>query len=293
MIYDALIVGGGPAGITAAIYLKRAGKNVAIIEKFAPGGQLNLLDKIENYPGVGAISGGELALKLYEQAQSFEVPFIFEEAKEYDFHGKVKKVICNKNTYEANNVVLAIGSFTKPLNIEGEERLRGKGVSYCAVCDGNFFRDKTVAVIGNGDEAITDTMYLSRVVQKVYLLCEELRPKKVSVKLIENSKNVEIIQGVKPLRIEGDEKVERLVYSYKNKIKVMNLDAIFIAIGRAPDTDKLKGQLELDERGFVITDEHMRTSCDGIFACGDLRNGALKQVATAVGDGAIAGNEIV
>lgn len=292
MVYDTVIVGGGAAGITAAIYLERAGKKSVILEKFAPGGQLNMIGKIENYPGVGVIEGVELAQKLYSQASALGVKFMFEEVQDFDFNGEVKKIICNKTTYETKSVILAMGSFTKPLNIEGEEKFRGRGVSYCATCDGHFFKGKTVTVIGNGDSAIIDAMYLAGVCEKVYLVCERLSPKRVTETLL-NGKKVEILRGCMPQRIKGSDKVEELEILQNNELKVIKTEGIFVAIGRAPDTSILQGKLELSEGGYIKTDLFMRTSIDGVYAVGDVRDGALKQIATAVGDGAIAANEII
>ena len=293
MIYDTLIVGGGPAGISAAVYLKRAGKTVAIIEKFAPGGQLNMIDKIENYPGFVSVEGAELAVKFYEQARAFEIPFIYEDAKEYLFDGQVKKVVCSKHTYEAKTVVLALGSFTKPLSVTGEEKFKGRGVSYCATCDGHFFKGKVLAVVGDGDSALVDAMYLSALAKKVYLLCDQLRPVRVKESIISSKENVEILRGVKLQKIEGEGSVNGVVYADADGQKSLAVDGVFVAIGRAPDTTNLRGKLDINADGFIKTDSVMRTSVAGVYAVGDVREGSLKQVVTAAGDGAIAATDII
>lgn len=293
MIYDAIIVGGGPAGISAAVYLKRAGKNIVVLEKFAPGGQLNMIGRVENYPGFTNIEGTELAVKLYQQAEALGIKFIFAEAKEYELEEQVKKIICAKEILEAYNIILALGSFTKPLDIPGEQKLRGRGVSYCATCDGNFFKGKEVAVVGGGDSAIVDALYLSSLASKVYLLCDSLEPVKVKTTVLHIKKNIVVQQNVIPLKIEGTDQVEAIVVKNNEGERSIKVDAVFVAIGRAPDTSALKGKLEMTVDGFIKTDNLMRTNVSGVYAVGDVRDGQLKQIVTAASDGAIAATDIV
>ncbi len=270
MLYDVLVIGGGPAGITAAIYAKRANRTVAILEKFAVGGQVNLIGKIENYLGFAGVEGSELALTFSEHVKALDIPILHEEVKNFQLEGDIKKVTSRKNVYQAKAVVLALGSHTIPLGIANEERFKGRGVSYCAVCDGNFFKGKVVAVIGSSTEAVSDAKYLSQICKKVYVL-----PEKSIVAL------------------HGEEKVTSITYMQNDKEKAINLDGVFVAIGRKPDTQSLKGQLELNAQGYIKSDDKMHTSQDGIFVCGDVREGSLKQISTAVGEGAIAGTEAV
>ena len=292
MLYDVLVVGGGPAGITAAIYAQRAGRSVAILEKYIPGGQLNVISEIENYTGFDKIDGITLASKFAQHAKSLGVPIIMEEVIDFDFEGDIKKVICKKNTYEAISIVLAMGSHPRELKIEGEDQLKGRGVSYCAICDGNFFRGKDVAVVGSGDSAFSDALYLSQICNKVYILTKStLKLHNYSEEEFKSMANVKILKGASSQSILGGEKVEKLVYFKDEKEDEIDVDAVFVAIGRTPETHMLEGKLELTDRGFIKSNAHMNTSQEGVFVCGDVRDGAVKQVAVAVGDGAIAGNE--
>lgn len=292
MDYEILIVGGGPAGITAGIYAKRAGRKVAIIEKYVPGGQLNLIGEIENYTGFKSIIGSELAMNFHEHAKSLDIPFIRDEVVDYKIEGKEKQVVCKKKLYKAGVVILAIGSHTRELGIEGEERFKGRGVSYCALCDGNFFKGKNVAVVGSGDSAFSDTIYLSSLAKKVYLLTKsELKLHNYAENELAEKANVELIKGGISKQILGDNFVEKLIYEKDGQERVINVDGVFVAIGRTPDTLSFKDKLNLTERGFVISDDKMKTSQEGVFVCGDVREGNMKQIATAVGEGAIAGTE--
>ncbi len=291
-IYDILIVGGGPAGISSAIYAKRAGREVAILEKFLPGGQLGLIGQIENYAGFSSIDGNELSMKFFEHAQSLNIPFIMEEAKSFDFSGNYKVITTNTQILKSKAVILALGSHSKELNIEGEKEFKGRGVSYCAICDGNFFKNKKVAVIGSGNSAFSDVIYLSNICSKVYLLTKEnLKSTNYSEKEFDNKQNVEILNGALSKKIIGSDKVESLEFEQNGSVKNIDVDGIFVAIGRSPDTKSLQGLIEMNDKGFIKTDSLMRTNIEGVFACGDIREGSLRQIATAVGDGAIAGTE--
>ena len=292
MVYDILVIGAGPAGISAAIYAKRAGREVAIIEKAIPGGQLGLIGLIENYAGFSKIDGNELAYKFYQHALSLNIPFIMQEVVDYDFDKDLKEVICNKDTFKAKAIILALGSHSRELNIEGEQELKGRGVSYCALCDGNFFKGKDVAVVGSGDSAFSDVAYLSNICNKVYLLTkEELKLHNYAENEFENKTNVVLLKGAISQKIEGDDKVERLIYKDNENVHSIKVDGIFVAIGRKPDTEVLRSKIKIDNSGFIITDSQMKTNTDGVFACGDVRMGSIRQIATAVGDGAIAGTE--
>lgn len=291
-IYDILVVGGGPAGVTSAIYAKRAGRDVAIIEKFVIGGQLSLIGEIENYPGFSSIAGDELAKDFRNHAKSLDIPFIYDDISDYDFAGEVKIVASKKQSYKAKAVILAMGSHPKELNIDGEKNFIGRGVSYCALCDGNFFKNQDVAVVGSGDSAVSDALYLSNICKNVYVLTKnQLKLNNYSEDDLSERENIKVLKGAISKQIEGDNKVQTLVYEKDGEESNLDVNAVFVAIGRKPDTDNLKDKINLNDRGFIETNDRMETSTKGVYACGDVRTSVIKQIATAVGDGAIAGNE--
>lgn len=290
--YEILVVGGGPAGLTAAIYAKRAGRNVAVIEKFLPGGQLNLIGEIENYTGFKSVKGDELAFKMHEQVANLGVPFIYDEIVDYNFANDKKQVIGRENVYTADAIILAIGSNPRELKIEGESKFKGQGVSYCALCDGNFFKGKSVAVVGSGDSAFSDAIYLSSLAEKVYVLTKEtLKLYNYAENELEKYDNVAVIKGAISKEIIGENLIQTLIYEKDNKEEKIDVDGVFVAIGRTPDTHSLKDKLETTEKGFIIADNKMQTTQKGVFVCGDVREGNIKQIATAIGDGAVAGTE--
>lgn len=290
--YEILVVGGGPAGLTAAIYAKRAGRKVAVIEKFMPGGQLNLIGEIENYTGFKSIRGDELAFKMHEQVANLKIPFIYDEIIDYNLDGEVKELIGRKKSYKAGAVILALGSNPRELAIEGESKFKGQGVSYCALCDGNFFKGKSVAVVGSGDSAFSDAIYLSSICEKVFVLTKEnLKLHNYAENQLDEIKNIELIRGGYSQKILGDKYVETLVYNKNNEEKKLKVNGVFVAIGRRPETQALKAKIDLSSQGYIISNDKMETSQKGVYVCGDVREGNIKQIATAVGDGAIAGSE--
>lgn len=291
-IYDILIIGGGSAGITAGIYAKRAGRDVAILEKFALGGQLNLIGEIENYTGFSRIEGSLLAEKFKEHAKIIEIPIIKEEALEYALDGEIKEVKCRKTCYKARTIIFAMGSHPRELGIDGEEKFKGRGVSYCALCDGNFFKNKTVAVVGSGDSAFSDAVYLAGICKHVYVLTKPtLKLHNYAENEFDDKPNVTILKGALSQKIEGKESVEKLTYIKGENAESIDVDGVFVAIGRNPDTSKLKGQIELNERGYIITNNRQETNVKGVYACGDVNANEIKQISIAVGEGAIAGTE--
>lgn len=288
--YDIVIIGGGPAGISAGIYAVRAGRSVLIIEKFAPGGQLGLIGEIENYAGFEKINGFELAQKFEKHAKSLGVEFVFDNALSLEKQVDNNIVKCEKNTYLANAVILALGCHSRELNIEGEKAFKGKGVSYCALCDGNFFKNKTVAVVGSGDSAFSDALYLSNLCKQVYVLTKDrLKLNNYAENELDGKGNVELLKGAISKKIIGEEKVESLEFERNDKTEKIDVDGVFVAIGRTPDTKMLKGVIDLDERGYILANESMETSMEGVYVCGDVRTDSIRQIATAVGDGAVAG----
>ncbi len=292
--YDVIIIGAGPAGLTAGLYAARGGLSALAIERITPGGQLAQTDKVENYPGFpqGA-EGWQLAYDMQMQAESFGLEIATDDIVSVDFTAEPKKLVAaSGNVYYARSVVIASGARPRKLGTPGEGELAGKGVSYCATCDGNFFRGKDVAVVGGGNTAAGDAIYLARICSKVYLVHrrDELRATKVYHDRLAETGNVEFVWNSVSQRIEPNENgtVGALVVTDKNTGVERTLDcsAVFVAVGTEPNTDFLAGAVELDEAGYVVSDESGRTSAPGVFAAGDVRTKALRQVVTAVSDGA-------
>ncbi len=291
-VYDVLIVGAGPAGVTAGIYAKRANLDILILEKeFIVGGLLNFTSEIENYPGFPKIKGFELSQKFEEHLKALNVPI-----KNGVEVQKVKKendifiAETNQGIFKSKSLIYGAGwSFVK-LGVEGEEKFRGRGVSYCAVCDAPFYKGKKVAVLGRGEIAVEEALYLTRFASKVYLL---LLNKKLSLpphleKEFKEAKNLEVFLGVKPLKIDGKLFVEKIVFEYENEIKELSVDGVFIFAGLKPNVEPIKDLVETTKAGFVITDENMQTKTPLLFAVGDIRDKNLRQIVTACNDGAIA-----
>lgn len=298
-IFDLIILGGGPAGLNAALYAKRGGIDVAIIDTSSVGGQpVNYLE-IENYLGFPTIQGWELAEKFEQHIDKFNIQkFQNEEIQNVDLTSTIKTVQTLKNKYLAKTIIIATGASPKKLGIRGEDKYIGKGVSYCAVCDGAFYKNKTVVVIGGGNAAVEEGIYLTKFAEKVYIMHrrDELRADKIIQERAFNNEKIEFIFDSIPLEIVGDSKKVNLI-QYKNvktgEIKTLNVDGVFPYIGFSPNTEFFNAQLVQDEFGFIRVDENMRTSEVGVFAAGDVRRTPLRQVITAVADGAIAGMSAV
>lgn len=294
MIYDIIIVGGGPAGLTAAIYAKRANKNVLVIERALYGGQVAVIGEIENYPGFLSIQGAALAEVFYSQAKKLGVTFVHDNMIDLKL-GEMKKVVCKKATYEAKAVVLALGSMSRELNVEGEKKFIGSGVSYCATCDGNFFKNKKVAVVGSGDSAVASALYLQSLASEVVIISNhtKLKLKAYTPEVFKRLNKTSIIYETQVQSINGQEKVESVTISSEKGTKEILVDGVFVTIGRKPDTKMLAGTLNLDKFGYIITDESMHTSADGVYACGDVSTAKVKQIVTATAGGAIAATEAI
>lgn len=298
-IFDLIILGGGPAGLNAALYAKRGGIDVAIIDTSSVGGQpVNYLE-IENYLGFPTIQGWELAEKFEQHIDKFNIQkFQNEEIQNVDLTSTIKTVQTLKNKYLAKTIIIATGASPKKLGIRGEDEYIGKGVSYCAVCDGAFYKNKTVVVIGGGNAAVEEGIYLTKFAEKVYIMHrrDELRADKIIQERAFNNEKIEFIFDSVPLEIVGDSKKVNLI-QYKNvktgEIKTLNTNGVFPYIGFSPNTEFFNAQLVQDEFGFIRVDENMRTSEVGVFAAGDVRRTPLRQVITAVADGAIAGMSAV
>ena len=289
-MYEVLIIGAGPGGMTAAIYAARAGYKTAILEHGVPGGQAATTDMIENYPGFPeGISGPELMMKFFEQTQTFGVEMIYEQVQSLDLMGDVKKVITDKQTIETKVVVIASGAKPRTLGVANEGRLRGRGVSYCATCDGFFFKDQPVAVVGGGDTAVEEAMYLTKMCSSVTLIHrrDELRANKLAQSRALANEKLNIIYDTVVDEIVGDEKVTQLKLRNKKTDTASTLDVngVFIFVGYLPNGSFLPAELEVNELGYIVTDEEMATNIPGVFAVGDVRQKKLRQVTTAVGDG--------
>ena len=292
-IYDMVIIGGGPAGYTAALYAARAGLDTLLIERISAGGQMTLTGDIDNYPGFDeGIDGFTLGMKMQQGAERFGAKSEYAEVLSVDFTDKIKKTETTSGIYYSKTVVIAAGANPRELGIENEQSLIGSGVHYCAHCDGRFYKDKTVAVIGGGNSAVSDALYLSRLVKKVYLIHrrDTLRAEKIYCESLMKAENVEFLWD----NVVTDFIVEERVTGLKiknvktNESTEISCDGVFVSIGRKPATDFLKGAVKLDGNGYIVADETTRTSADGVFAAGDIRTKALRQVVTAAADGAVA-----
>lgn len=290
---DVIVIGGGPGGYCAALYAARANLKTMVIEKFAPGGQMATTDIVENYPGfVEGINGFELGMQMKKGAERFGVKTKLAEVKSVELDRNPKLIHIAKETFEAKTVILALGAFPRELGLPNERNLRGRGVSYCATCDGMFYRDKTVVIVGGGNTAVADAIFLAKICKKVYLVHrrDELRASKTYMESLERTENIEFLWSSEVVEILEDEFVTGVkVKSRKDdSLKEIVCDGVFVAIGNVPNTELIKGQVELDEAGYVPADETTRTNIPGVFAVGDMRNKPLRQIVTAVADGAVA-----
>ena len=290
-IHDMVIIGGGPAGYTAALYAARAGLGVVLLERLAPGGQMALTGEIDNYPGFeDGISGFELGMKMQKGAERFGAKSFFTEVRSVDFSGKIKKIEAVSGEFLGKTVVISTGADPRRLGIPGEENLLGRGVHYCAHCDGRFYKDKTVIVVGGGNSAAADALYLSRLAKKVYVVHRRntLRATKIYHEPLIKAHNVEFVWNSAVSEFLADSKLTGVKITNVNSgtVAEISCDGVFISIGRTPATGFLAGKVELNEDGYIVADESTRTNVDGVFAVGDVRTKALRQVVTAVADGA-------
>ena len=294
MVYDVLIIGGGPAGYTAALYCARTGLSTLVFEKMSAGGQMNLTTEIDNYPGYPeGIDGFTLGQKMREGAERFGAETLPAEVTEVSLSGGIKTVRAGGKVYEGRTVVIAAGANPRKLGLPGEEELTGRGVHYCAACDGMFYRGKRVAVVGGGNSAAHDASILSRICREVTLIHrrDTLRASKVYHAPLQAAENLTFSWNstvVGLLSEEGRFKGVRLRDVKTGEERELPCDGLFVSIGRSPATGLFKGQLELDAAGYIVADESTRTSLPGVFAAGDIRTKALRQVVTAVSDGAAA-----
>lgn len=295
MIYDVIIVGGGPSGMSAAIYASRARLKTLLIEKAGCGGQIAITDHLENYPGFEeGINGFELAMKMEKQARTFGCEITYGEASFIETDDAIKKVILSdKKEYFTKTIIIASGANFRKLGIEGEQEFIGKGVSYCATCDGPFFRNKEIAVVGGGDSALQEALYLTKFATKVNLIHrrDQFRAAKILQEKVFAEPKINIIFDSVVEKISGSLSVEQVILkNVKNNISSpLNVNGVFVFVGWLPNTKFLEStKIKLNEAGYIVTDDNMNTSIEGIFACGDVRQKILRQVVTAAGDGAIA-----
>lgn len=292
-IYDMIIIGGGPAGYTAALYAVRAGLDTVLFEKLSAGGQMALTGDIDNYPGFeDGIDGFTLSVKMQQGAERFGAKTEYDEVSNVDFSEPIKRVRTANGIFHGKTVVIASGANPRELGVEDEQKLIGKGVHYCAHCDGRFYKDKTVVVVGGGNSAAADALYLSRLAKKVYVVHrrDTLRATNVYHEPLLKAENVEFIWNSTVEQFISDTSVKGI--KTKNvtdkTLKELACDGVFVSIGRKPATEFLKEAVNLDENGYVVADESTRTNVDGVYAIGDVRTKVLRQVVTAVSDGAVA-----
>lgn len=292
-MYDSIIIGAGPAGLTSALYLLRANKKVLVLEQATYGGQIINADKIENYPGIEEISGFDFATNLYNQVIKLGCEIKYE--KVLKIH-EDKKVETSNNLYSGKTIIIATGCSNKKLDIENESKLIGKGISYCATCDGNFYKNKNVALIGGGNTAIDEALYLSNICKKVYLIYRNntLKAEEININEVKQKDNIEIIYNSIIKKINGNEILESIdIINKENEETKIYLDGLFVAIGKEPNNEIFNNVVELDSKGYIKTTNDVLTKTSGIYAVGDTRVKELRQITTAVSDGSIAASMAV
>ena len=295
-MYDIIIIGAGPAGLTSAIYAKRASKSVLVLEAKTYGGQIINTPDIENYPVAAHISGFEFATKVYEQAQALGAEFVFEKAVDIRDLGDIKEVVTESNVYQAKAVIIATGSENRKLGVEREDELVGRGISYCATCDGAFYRKKSVAVVGGGNTALEDALYLSDIAEKVYIIHrrDEFRGEDATVKSLKERENVEFVLNSQVVKLNADKRLESIeVLNKDGSTRVIEVKGLFVAVGRIPENQNFGKVVNLDQSGYIVAGEDCTTNAKGIFVAGDNRVKNVRQLVTATADGAVAVSEAV
>ena len=292
-VYDMIIVGGGPGGYTAALYAARAGLDVLIVERLSPGGQMNLTGVIDNYPGFPeGIEGFMLSMNMQQQAERFGAKTKYAEVLKLELEGEIKSVQTNEGIYQAKTVVISTGANPRELGVSREREMIGKGVAYCAHCDGGFYRGKTVIVAGGGNSAAAEALYLSRIAKEVILVHrrDSLRATQIYHKPLMDAPNIRFEWDSEILELQGEELLTGVkVRNKKNgKEKVLEAQGLFVSIGRSPATNLVKEQLTLDDAGYIMAGEDTKTNLPGVYAVGDVRTKELRQIVTAVADGAMA-----
>ena len=290
-MYDIIIVGAGPAGMTAALYALRANKRVLLLEAKNYGGRIAAADKVENYPGIKSITGYEYATNLYNQVKDMGAEFIFDAVLKIT---EDKKVYTKDHEYQAKAIIIATGSDNRKLNIEREVEFIGKGVSYCATCDGNFYKGKIVAVVGGGNTAVEDALYLSDIASKVYLIHrrDEFRDETVDLEELKRKDNVKILINSNVVGLNGEDKLTSIDVNNDEEIINIPVDGLFIAVGSEPKNEMFRNVVDLNERGYIKS-SNLHTKIAGIYVAGDTREKNLRQLTTAISDGAIAATEAI
>ena len=295
MLFDMIVVGGGPGGYTAALYAARAGMDVLVLERLSAGGQMALTHIIDNYPGFPeGIDGFELGMRMQQQAERFGVKTAYGQASAIEADGQIKRVHVGNKVYEARTLVMATGANPRKLGLEGEAELMGRGVHYCAHCDGMFYRGKTVMVVGGGNSATADALVLSRLAKRVILVHrrDSLRATKIYHEPLVQAENVEFRWNSQVTALHHNGKLSAVTVKNANgEQEILEIDGLFVIVGRVPATELLKGQAELDGNGYLVAGESTETSIPGVFAVGDVRTKELRQVVTAVADGAMAAHK--
>ncbi len=296
-MYDIVIIGAGPAGMTAAIYARRASKSVLVLEALSYGGQIINTPDIENYPVAAHISGFEFATKVYEQAQALGAEFVFEKAVEIRSDANGKTVVTTDNEYQCKAVIIATGSENRKLGLDNEEELVGKGISYCATCDGAFYRKKTVAVVGGGNTALEDALYLADLAETVYLIHrrDAFRGDEATVEALKARANVRFIYNSTVTKLIADNRLDAIEVTDKNTgaVTKIELNGLFVAVGRIPENQNFASLIDLDGSGYIKAGENCLTNVPGIFAAGDNRVKNVRQLVTATADGAVAATEAI
>ncbi len=294
-MYDIIVIGAGPAGLTAALYGRRANKKVLVLEAKVYGGQIVNTNRIDNYPAMPGVSGFDFANNLYNQVIDMGAEIKFEKVIKIDL-SIGKKVITDNNEYLGRSIILATGADKRTIGLENEERLTGRGISYCATCDGNFFKDMDVAVYGGGDTALFDAMYLSDICKKVYLIHrrDKFRGNENMLNELKNKGNIEFVLNNKVTKLVGEDKLESIeVTNNDGTVNNISISCLFVAIGQVPETANFTNLIDLDEKGYAISNEDMKTKIPGIYVAGDMRKKYLRQLATAINDGAIAATQAI
>ena len=288
-----IIVGGGPGGYTAALYAARAGLDVLLIERLSAGGQMNLTSQIDNYPGFPeGVDGFQLSYNMQQQAERFGAKTKYAEVLKLELDGKVKLVQTNEGTYQAKTVVISTGANPRQLGVDREGEMIGRGVGYCAHCDGGFYRGKTVAIVGGGNSAAAEALYLSRIAKEVILIHrrDTLRATQIYHKPLMDAPNIRFLWNSRVEALLGEEVLEgvKVRNLQSGKVEKLDVQGLFVSVGRKPATDLVKDQLTLDSAGYIMAGENTKTSIPGVYAVGDVRTKELRQIVTAVADGAMA-----
>lgn len=292
-IYDMIIVGGGPGGYTAALYAARAGLEVLLVERLSAGGQMNLTGQIDNYPGFPeGVDGFQLSYNMQQQAERFGAKTRYAEVLELQLEGEVKSIRTNEGEYFAKSVVISTGANPRQLGVERENEMIGRGIGYCAHCDGGFYRGKTVAVVGGGNSAVAEALYLSRIAKEVILIHrrDSLRATHIYQKPLQEAGNIRFVWDSEVTELLGEEVLSGVkVRNLKSgEVQILEIQGLFVSIGRKPATDLVKDQLTLDGAGYIMAGENTKTNLPGVYAVGDVRTKELRQIVTAVADGAMA-----